>query len=145
MDLKKFDHFYFSRKDFEDFLTTKKPTVLEVQKRVTKFIDIALKKRHKLLNSLELKAVQKDIIEIHKECFTFKTAIPGALKMFEMVKKQLESLTDAFMKDYTLLVQGSHTGNAMQIDTISIPLNNLSIRDNEADSLISTTRSLLQQ
>lgn len=97
------------------------------------------------MNSPELKSVQTDIIEIHKECLTFKTAIPGALKMFEMVKKQLESLTDSFMKDYTLLVQGSHTGNTMQIDPVSMPFNSLSLRDNEAESLISTTRSLLQQ
>lgn len=136
------------RKDFENFITTKKPTVLDVQKKVQKFIEETIKKRIKLLNSPELKSVQNDIIEIHKECNTFKTAIPGAKKMYEMVKKRLDSLTEAFMKDYTHLIREHQMGsnsNAMQTDQITIPFNSLSIRDNEADSLINTTRLLLEQ
>lgn len=133
----------FSRKDFEHFFTTKKPTVLEVQERTTKFIDTALKKRHNILDSLPLKAVQKDIIEIHKECLNFMKSIPTAQEIFEKDKKELDLLTIKFIKDYTQLIQGS---NEIQMqDPVSLPFNGLSIRDEDGDALINTTRSLLQQ
>lgn len=119
---------------------------MDVQKKIVKFVDAALQKRQKLLNSIELKSVQNDVIEIHKECNTFKTALPNAMKMFDMVKKNLDSLTESFMKDYTLLVQGSYTGiSAMQTDPISNQFNSLSVRDEEAHSLINSTVTLLQQ
>lgn len=123
----------------------KKHTVLEVQNHITKLIETCLLKRQKLLTSPELKSVQNDVIEIHKECDNFKTSFPKASVWYKTLHTKLDSLTESFMRNYTLLIQGRFTGTSMQPDSIVSPFGNISLRDEEADSLINSTRNLLEQ